>query len=75
VVALPDAGAAPRTVVEGLDRPPGLAWKGGDLYVAETGRVLRFRYDRITRKAVDGTVVVPNLSRGGNHWTRTIVLP
>jgi glucose/arabinose dehydrogenase len=72
VVALPGAGAPPLTVVEGLDRPHGLAWKDGDLYVAETGRVLRFRYDRATRRATDGTVVVPNLPRGGNHWTRTI---
>jgi glucose/arabinose dehydrogenase len=72
VVALPDAGAPALTIVEGLDRPHGLAWKDGDLYVAETGRVLRFRYDRATRKATEGAVVVPNLPRGGSHWTRTI---
>ncbi len=77
VVALPDTNgrgkADPVTVAAGLDRPHGLAWKNGDLYVAETGRVLRFRYDPATRKATNAVVVVPNLPQGGNHWTRTIV--
>ncbi len=61
------------TVVEGLDRPHGLAWKDGNLYVAENGRVLRFRYDPTTRKADGSVVIVPNLPRGGSHFTRTIV--
>jgi len=76
VVALPDRGGhgkadAVVTVVEGLDRPHGLACKDGQLYVAETGRVLRFRYDQATLKASGRAVVVPTLPRGG-HWTRTI---
>ncbi|HXJ83607.1 MAG TPA: sorbosone dehydrogenase family protein [Candidatus Methylomirabilis sp.] len=73
VVAVPDATGTAVTVVQGLDRPHGLAWKNGDLYVAETGRVLRFRYDPGARKATAPVVVVPNLPRGGSHWTRTIV--
>lgn len=77
VVALPDTNGRGKadtiTVVAGLDRPYGLAWKNGDLYVAETGRVLRFRYDPATRKATNPEVVVRNLPRGGSHWTRTIV--
>jgi len=75
VVALPERdGRADRsvTVLNGLDLPHGLAFLGGDLYVAETGRVLRFRYDPIALKASDPTVVVPNLPRGSGHWTRTI---
>ena len=76
VVALPDRDgrgkAEPVTVVEGLDRPHGLAWQDGQLYVAEMGRVLRFHYDPATRKATRAAVVVPNLP-GGGHWTRTIV--
>jgi glucose/arabinose dehydrogenase len=73
VVALPDSTRSPVTVVEGLDRPHGLAWRDGDLYVAETGRVTRFRYDQATHKATGGVVVVPSMPRGGSHWTRTIV--
>jgi glucose/arabinose dehydrogenase len=73
VVALPDPNGSALTVVQDLDRPHGLAWKDGNLYVAETGRVLRFRYNPATRKATDAAVVVASLPRGGSHWTRTIV--
>ena len=76
VVALPEntaRGTADAiTVVEGLDLPHGLAWKDGNLYIAEMGRVLRFQYDPATRKATGRTVIVPSLPRGGNHTTRTI---
>jgi glucose/arabinose dehydrogenase len=77
VVALPDDdrdGKADATiiVVDGLDLPHGIAFHDGDLYVAETGKVKRFRYDPITHKATDGRVIVPNLPAGGGHWTRTI---
>src|SRR5262249_40790058 len=37
------------------------------------GSVKRFRYDTKTRKASEGRVIVGNLPRGGNHFTRTIV--
>src|SRR5947207_2020720 len=50
VVALPDRNRDGRadtvvTVAEGLELPHGPAFKDGHLYVAETGRVRRFRYD------------------------------
>ena len=77
VVALPDRDGDGRsdaevTVVDGLDRPHGLAFRNGNLYVAETGRVLRFHYDAQSMKATQPTVLVPNLPAGGVHWTRTI---
>src|SRR5439155_7648897 len=66
VVAFPDRdgdGRADRieTVAAGLDRPHGVAFRAGRLYVGETGRVLRFRYDPVTRRASDPAVVVPDL--------------
>jgi glucose/arabinose dehydrogenase len=76
IVALPDRDGRAETtitVVDGLDQPHGLAFHDGALFVAETGKVKRFRYDAATRKASDGRVVVANLPSGGNHWTRTIV--
>jgi glucose/arabinose dehydrogenase len=78
VIALPDKNGDARadaalTVVDGLDSPHGLAFQDGALYVAETGRVLRFRYDPAAMKAFDQTVVVPNLPRGQQHWSRTVV--
>ena len=77
VVALPDRNRDGRadavvTVADGLDLPHGLAFKDGQLYVAETGRVRRFRYDPPTLTASDPVVVVPNLPPRGGHWTRTI---
>jgi glucose/arabinose dehydrogenase len=78
VLALPDRcgkGKADtiQTVVDGLDQPHGLAFKDGALYVAENGRVQRFRYDPATLKATQPAVVVPGLPAGGGHWTRTAV--
>lgn len=77
VLALPDRNGDGRadavvTVAAGLDLPHGLAFKDGKLWVAETGRVLRFRYDPATLRASDPHVVVPNLPPRGGHWTRTI---
>lgn len=79
VLALPDRDGdgkadAIRTVVDGLGRPHGLAFKDGALYVAETGRVQRFRYDPATLEATEPTVIVPALPAGGGHWTRTVVV-
>src|SRR5439155_1223988 len=76
VVALPDRNHNGRAdaavmVADGLELPHGLAFRGGDLYIAETGRVKRFRYDPATLRASDPAVVVPNLPPRGNHWTRT----
>lgn len=78
ILALPDTdgdGRAeqPIPVIEGLDLPHGLAFHEGVLYVAETGRVIRVRYDPASRRAV-GTpeVVVSTLPARGGHWTRTI---
>jgi glucose/arabinose dehydrogenase len=78
VLALPDDDGDGRAdaavpVVQGLDLPHGLAFLDGWLYVAETGRVLRFEYDPGTRRVRgDASVVVPNLPARGGHWTRTI---
>lgn len=79
VVALPDANAHGKaddvvSVVEGLDLPHGLAFHDGQLYVAETGRVVRLAYDPVSHRATGSPqVVVPDLPPRGSHWTRTIV--
>jgi glucose/arabinose dehydrogenase len=78
VLALPDEdgdGRAepPLPVIEGLELPHGLAFHAGWLYVAETGRVIRVRYDRHARRAVGSPeVVVADLPPRGAHWTRAI---
>ena len=62
------ADRKPETVASGLDRPYGLAFHDGALYVGEEGQVTRLDGpDYRTR-----TVVVPGLPKGG-HWTRELV--
>ena len=80
VIALPDDngdGQADRAlpVVEGLELPHGLAFLDGHLYVAETGRVVRFDYDPARRRVLGApATVVPDLPARGQHWTRTIAI-
>jgi len=49
-----------------------LAVRDGHLWVAETGRVLRFRYDVVTHRATEPVVIIPDLPPGAHHWTRSI---
>jgi glucose/arabinose dehydrogenase len=77
VVALPDRAGAGRaktvvTVLQDLDLPHGLAFRRGYLYVAETSRIVRYRYDAQSLTARAPTVVVSGLPRAGHHWTRSI---
>jgi glucose/arabinose dehydrogenase len=52
--------------------PHGLAFRHGELYVAETDRISRFRYDPKALTARDPAVVVTSLPAGAHHWTRSI---
>jgi glucose/arabinose dehydrogenase len=61
------------TFASGLDRPHGLAWRQGDLYVAETGAVVRLTPSADGMKAERRTVVTRSIPAGGMHWTRTLV--
>ena len=78
VFALPDAdhdGAADRLVrvVGNLNLPHGLAFhpETRDLYVAETDKVVAYRYDPDSMTASSSRTAV-DLPSGGNHVTRTI---
>ncbi len=61
------ARSGPEVVVSGLNRPFGLAFRDGDLYVGETNQVIRLRGPGFTQE----TIIVPGLPTGG-HWTREI---
>jgi glucose/arabinose dehydrogenase len=65
-VAAPDR--APAVIAEGLNRPYGLAFFDGGLYVGEHDKVVRLDGPDFVNK----TVIVPGLPTGG-HWTREIV--
>jgi glucose/arabinose dehydrogenase len=78
VVALPGRAASGRaatvvTVLDNLDLPHGLAFRRGHLYVAETGRIVRYPYDAATQRVGAPTLVVGGLPDRTHHWTRSIV--
>lgn len=58
--------------VSGLDRPHGLAFHDGWLYIANTGAVVRVRLDG-SGKAIGRPETVATYSTGGGHWTRTVI--
>lgn len=77
IIALPDRdrdGVADDLVVfaGGLQAPHGLAFLGRTLYVAESGRVLRFSDDDGDLRPERAEVVIGDLPPGGNHSTRTL---
>ena len=72
VTALKDGSRT--KLLEGLDRPYGLALNDGWLYVAETTSVKRYRYDaRATAARTPGEEVVPLQKFGSGHWTRSLL--
>jgi len=61
-----------RVVLSGLDRPHGMAFHKGYLYVANTGGVVRVRLgaDGVPAGSAER---VNSYSSGGGHWTRTVI--
>ena len=54
-------------VVRDLDRPHGIEWRDGWLYVAETNRI-----DRFDAALTQRELVTDNLPGSGTHFTRTL---
>ena len=76
VVALPDEDRDNKpdkkiAFLRGLNSPHGLAFHKGYLYVAETDRIVRYKYSGIGLKPGRKQVIVPDLPAGG-HFTRTV---
>lgn len=79
VVALPSseekekADDPPLLVVEGLNKPHGIAFHPitKKLYIAETDQVAVYDYDEVSLKATNKKKII-DLPGGGNHFTRTI---
>lgn len=62
-----------KVVVEGLDRPYGLAFWKDWLYVAEPTSVKRYKYDKASMKAGKGEEVFKMDGFGKGHWTRSLL--
>ncbi len=70
-----DGRAESRSVLlDGLDRPYGMAFWKEYLYVAEPGSLKRYKYDAASAKAATpGQEVVSLQGLDGGHWTRTVL--
>lgn len=55
-----------------LDRPNGIDFHDGWLYLAEATRVLRYRFDPITRQLGESQVLIEGLTADGSHWRKTV---
>ena len=62
-----------KKIIEGLDRPYGLALWKEYLYVAEPQSVKRYKYDAKAMTAAAGQEVVSLQGFSGGHWTRTVL--
>lgn len=76
VVALVDTNNDGRaegviTFASGLKRPNSIAFHEGYLYVGETDRIVRYKYDGYDKSPGEKEIIVPDLPASG-HVTRTI---
>jgi len=62
-----------KVLLEGLDRPYGMAWWKDYLYVAETTSLKRYKYDQSAMTVGAGEEVVPMKDTGKGHTTRSIL--
>jgi len=62
-----------RKLIENLDRPYGMAWWNGYLYVGETTSVKRYKYDAKKMTVGAGEEIFPMKDYGKGHWTRCLV--
>ncbi|HYI95887.1 MAG TPA: PQQ-dependent sugar dehydrogenase [Bryobacteraceae bacterium] len=61
-----------RALIEGLDRPYGMAFWKDYLYVAETTSLKRYKYDAKAVSVGKGEEIVPMHEFGKGHWTRSL---
>lgn len=80
LVSIPDQGRvvavfgnSVETVVDGLNKPHGLAFNGLKLYIAETDNVSVYDYDARINKAINKKKII-DLPGGGEHFTRSLLI-
>jgi glucose/arabinose dehydrogenase len=62
-----------KKLVEGLDRPYGLALWKDYLYVGEQTSIKRYKYDAANHTVGQGEEVISLAGLGGGHWTRSLL--
>lgn len=66
-------GKERKAIIEGLDRPYGLALQDGFLYVGEPESIKRYKYDAKAMTAGPGQEIASLKSFGRGHWTRSLI--
>jgi glucose/arabinose dehydrogenase len=66
-------GKERKAIIQGLDRPYGLALQDGYLYVGEPESIKRYKYDAKAMTAGPGQEIVSLKGFGGGHWTRSLL--
>lgn len=67
------ADAERKTLIDGLDRPYGMAWWKDYLYVAEPTSLKRYKYDPKSVSVAKGEELISfPADYGKGHWTRSI---
>lgn len=63
------------TYIAGLEAPFGMALIGSELYVADTGAVVRYRYRAGADRPDGGPALIAHLPKGpiNHHWTRGLL--
>ena len=62
-----------KKLIEGLDRPYGLALWKDYLYVGEQTSIKRYKYDATSGTVGQGEEVISLAGLGGGHWTRSLL--
>ena len=62
-----------KVLLDGLDRPFGLAFWKDYLYVGKTTSLKRYKYDRASMSVGEGEELVEMSEFGQGHWTRTVL--
>ncbi len=60
-------------VASGLNKPHGLVFNGGKIYIAETDQVAVYDYDLVSHKATNKHKII-DLPGGGVHFTRSLLI-
>lgn len=63
-----------KQILTGLDRPFGMAFHKGYLYVSEAEAIKRYTLDPKKLEPGAGEIVVPLKGYGKGHWTRSVVV-
>ena len=58
----------------GMDRPHGLLWDDGKLYVAETSQLLELEDTNQDNQVDQVRIILDGLPDDGGHWTRSLAL-